>query len=232
MFCSGGDLNAWADANKSNFVNITMEAYGGTHTEVFEEMTVLQTQRGWSLVIAPYDCEAAYILTTPSVRINGPLTTYTYTGGTFPGGQQVVSGINFIFNGPTGPYATFEKTDMSRYMLPAQYLYGSWYGAVFNLKGLACCPASIVDPIETTEDGESYKVHSPHGDIALPDDGYWPELIPESFEDAILIEQQPVRALFSYQGDGLYFEEEGVPKDTGGYPLNAPGIAAIFIGGA
>jgi hypothetical protein len=158
-----------------------------------------------------------------------------WSGGTYPGGQSVWGGKTKYDFYRIDPYEEFWQSNeliVMRSKNYESYMYGSWYGTMLNLLGPNSEYLQESGAGSETITESTYKVYNPHGSIDLPTDGYWPTLFPESVLEGTYIDQQPVRALFSYVGDGLYFTEEGVPADKGGYPVGAPGIQAFFIGGA
>jgi hypothetical protein len=233
VFCSGGTLQQWVGDHFYEIKHVMITGSLGHHEENFERQAHYANPRLWSLVIAPYDAEAAYVLSVGSEEGKGPKIGQAFSGTQYPGGQAVFGGQTKYEFYHIDPYGEFwwetTLTDMARDIRTAKYLYNG----VFNLADYPdVLPRVELEPSSYESVPSSYKVYSPHGSIDLPVDGYWPTLFPESILEGLYMDQQPVRALFSYTGDGLYFTEEGSPADKGGYPVGAPGIMAFFIGGA
>jgi hypothetical protein len=209
-----------------------MTSTTGYQEEVAEQQRFYANPRTWTLVIAPYDAEAVYILATASSKGADQKSECTANSGT----DAVWNGsVDFSFwVGPDGD-------NQREVTMSASGAYGKTmtFNASDSVGHIVRSYARLEDFVgvegsewETVVHTADYSVYSPHGKIDLPEDGYWPTLFPESVLEGTFIDQQPVRALFSYTGDGLYFTEEGSPADKGGYPVGAPGIMAFFIGGA
>ena len=232
---AGGALNQWVGDHFYEIKHVNLFSDPGTQTEHYQYQNTVASPRLWSLVIAPYDAEAAYILTRGASVVTGPLMAADWSGSTYPGGGSVWGGTTKYDFYHIDPYGEFWRSDtliVSRYHGCESYMYGSWYGSMLNILGPSSSYLQEAEAGSEITTPASYKVYSPNEPIELPVTGYWPTLFPESVLEGTYIDQQPVRALFSYTGDGLYFTEEGSPADTGGYPVGAPGIQAFFIGGA
>lgn len=237
MCCGGTELKAWLDSHYNDVFRTTMYVKFGSQSDHYLYKRVVGNPRSWSFVVAPYDCEAAYVLATGrNVQADAP-HIYNWSGTDYPyAGEQLINAgyIKFDFHGNAqgNPIIYSQTLNVSRTKLINQYIYGSVaFGYVINVakRELATQSGStsytdVLDP--------SYKLHSPHGSISLPTNAYWPTLFPESVVEGMYIDQQPVKVLLSYAGDGMYYSEEGVWEDIGGYPVGMPGLTAFFIGGA
>jgi hypothetical protein len=240
VFCTGDELveymqihDPFIPGNPEPVHVITMTASLGAQTESLRRDWYRAGGRQWTFCVPAYDAEAAYILNTTHSEMTVETSQIEFSGSTSPtiGGNPFAGGtIKFDFYTPGGTLLhTIIKNDMIKTLTPGLYDYGSWFGIINN----ECDPEDLVvtNEAETTIYPAKYTFYSPHGSIDLPEDGYWPTLFPESVLEGFLIEGQPIRALLSWNGDGLYYSEEGAAEKIGGY-VPDPGIQALFIGGA
>jgi hypothetical protein len=183
-------------------------------------------------VVAPYDAEAVYVLASGKSETVGAVKQATWSGSSYQEGQPVWGGqtkYDFYKIDPYNEFWQSETLTCNRAVTPETYVFGSWFGTMRNMAS----PASAEDTTEaaTTTTPPNYKLYTPHGEVDLPQDGLWPSLFPESLEEGDYTDQQPVKVLLSYSGDGMYYSEEGTPVSLGGYGA-LPGVASFFIGGA
>lgn len=244
LFCSGGDLYDWyqerspysSDPPFPKVGYVEMWAHKGYQTEELNLQTFSADPRAWTMVIAAYDCEAVYILTSSKEVVVGQQKRYSFEGASYNNGANEFFGgaIDYKFYSTGTPTLIREITlsDLNKHLETPYYQFGGWYGWVQNLATRT--GMTIVAEGSTTITPPSYILFTPHGAVELPEDGYWPTLFPESVLDGLTISGQPVKALLSYGGQGLYSPEESEYTITGGYDAGSkdPGLEAFFVGGA
>lgn len=243
LWCSGGDLYDWyqerspysSDPPFPKVGYVDMWAHLGYQTEELNIQTFSADPRAWSLVVAALDAEAVYVLATSKEVVVGPQKRSTFAGSTFDGGtRQIFGGVidyKFYATGGGGLMREESFSDLRRNLTTPYYQFGGWYGYVQNLASRTTMDTIVAGSNTVTP--PSYVLHTPHGGLALPEDGYWPTLFPESVLEGMFIDGQPVAVCLSYAGDGLRSLDETDDEIVGGYSgPELPGIEALFIGGA
>lgn len=219
--------NVW---NGGPITGVTMTAKTGTQREDLTIRVKTGSHRLWSCVIAAHDAEAVYILSTEKQQAEGKTLQATFDGSVNGSGTPLFGGeIKFEFLSNDGGGGTMYITQYTRVMDPGVNSYTGWFGAIANMVRRE--DLVEVSPPQVTVTPAEYRLHTPHGKIQLSEGSYWPTLFPESVLEGLFTEGQPVKAAFSYSGDGMYYDGEGAERIKGGYALN-PGIASFFIGGA
>jgi len=212
--------------------SVVMTADSGSQAEELETQGFTADPRLWSLVIAAYDAESVYLLAREKSSTAGEKSRASFTGSTPTGGGVFLgSGILFEFYSTTGTLVrTDYLTNVSKTMTPGAYNHGGWFGKVIN--EVTREELTPYTDAETTTQTANYAIECPNQKIELATDAYFPTVFPESVVEGMFIPGQPLKCLFSYSGDGLYYSEEGLGDGSiGGYGAN-PGLAAFFIGGA
>jgi hypothetical protein len=238
IFCDNSEMVNWYQAHSPYIPSadpkvgsVVMTAPQGSQAEALETQTFTADPRLWSFVVAAYDAEAVYILAREKTSTVGEQKHAFFTGSTpTSGGSFLGSGITFQFYSTVGVLVrTDNKSDVSKTVSPGSYDHGSWFGKVLSeVTRDELTP--FTDAVTTTQE-QDYAVEWPAGTIHLATDAYFPTVFPESILEGTFIEGQPLKCLFSYTGDGLYYSQEGMPVSIGGYPVE-PGLGGFFIGGA
>lgn len=239
-FCDAETLRDWYEARSPYIPNnplptvgrVDMQAQYGHQEEQYRVETYAAHPRVWSCIIAAFDAEAVYLLCRHKSTTRGEVREAHYNSDVAPDGKPFFGGsmtLTFYNNTETAVLLETTKTDMRKTFLPEYYEAGGWAGVIIN--GVSLSNTTLVAPASTTTEPPDYRLYSPHGYMPFADDTSWSPFFPDGVIEGQFVEGQPIKALLSWCGDGLYYAGQGQPRMRGGYAAHA-GLESVFIGGA